>query len=192
MVPPRRHRRTRRRNRHGQAGLPQARAELAELRDGKERGHKLRDRLTTRAETAERQIAAVRALARPWLWDDALGCIPAKEDQGFYENQYEHGPSGREIMDALDHAALPATSEGLADALNRAGYHPDADPHVPDLVDIRRVVNDPGAVLPRYRGHGIDRDEWESLGNWQARALMHVFTIHQAAPDAGTGDGSAT
>jgi hypothetical protein len=41
---------------------------------------------------------------------------------------------------------------------------------------VRRAMVDPGAVLPRERGYGIDEDEPESLPNWQARAVMATIT----------------
>jgi hypothetical protein len=41
---------------------------------------------------------------------------------------------------------------------------------------VRRAVNDPGSVVgARERGYGIEKDEYESLGNWQARAVLKVL-----------------
>lgn len=41
---------------------------------------------------------------------------------------------------------------------------------------IRRAVSDPGSVVPRLGGFGVDGDELESLPAWQARAVRHVIT----------------
>lgn len=37
---------------------------------------------------------------------------------------------------------------------------------------VRRAAGDPGSVLPRRQGYGIDQDEQESMPNWQARAVL--------------------
>ena len=54
------------------------------------------------------------------------------------------------------------------------------EPLTPHEVRVRRVLNDPGAVLERYRGYGVQGDEYESLANWQVRALRSEGLL---APD---------
>jgi hypothetical protein len=58
----------------------------------------------------------------------------------------------------------------------------------PDRADLERLVlracSDPGWVLPRQGGYGIDGDEYESVSNWQMRAALAVAEPYLAREPA--------
>ncbi|MER7331614.1 MULTISPECIES: hypothetical protein [unclassified Micromonospora] len=41
---------------------------------------------------------------------------------------------------------------------------------------LRVAIDDPGMVLERYRGRAVDEPPYESMTEWQTRAVLHVLT----------------
>lgn len=97
-------------------------------------------------------------------------------------------------------AAIEAASRSVVAALRLPGNNPDVDadlalkqsidrlvtavddaedPHLTPSALVKRLrvaIDDPGMVLERYRGRTVDEPPYESLSEWQLRAVLDVLT----------------